>query len=285
MPDAQQQLQQARHLLQAGKKREAGVVIQSVLESDKRNVTAWWMLANLIDDQQKKIKTLERILKLDPTHEGAHALLQRLQAPTVGDNSDADGDLNDLFAKAESELQAQGTRIAEVPAVPAQDAAQPSASLAQQLLASPILFYGGIIGILGLVVLAVSLIFGGAVDDGTPVAASQSYVDALVTRDFDAFRTLTCTASSARVDTIERTMRDALSQLNLDASGLGYRQLERTDDRARVEISGTLGLRVQGTQADSSMRFNDIVRAVDDPLFASEMQLVREGGGWRVCAD
>jgi len=62
-----------------GDKEQALAVIKSVLKDDPDNGLAWWTAAQIFDDEDKVVKALERVLKINPDHEGAKQKLAQLR--------------------------------------------------------------------------------------------------------------------------------------------------------------------------------------------------------------
>jgi TM2 domain-containing membrane protein YozV len=64
-------------------RREALRLVIEVLRMNPNNVEAIWMYVNLVEEQDKKIKGLQKLLRLDPTHQKARALLNKLELPVT----------------------------------------------------------------------------------------------------------------------------------------------------------------------------------------------------------
>jgi len=63
----------------AGDRQVARDLIARAVKADPGLVQGWWALAHLVDDQQKKIFCLRQVLKIDPAHEKARALVNKLE--------------------------------------------------------------------------------------------------------------------------------------------------------------------------------------------------------------
>jgi tetratricopeptide (TPR) repeat protein len=72
-------LREAFALMKQGNKSEALKLVQTVLREDRSNVYGWWLLANLLDDEDKVVKSLEKVLSLNPEHPGARKRLAELR--------------------------------------------------------------------------------------------------------------------------------------------------------------------------------------------------------------
>jgi predicted Zn-dependent protease len=80
MADSKQTLQQALQYIKAGDKPAAIDSIKAVLQADKTNVDAWFVLANAIDDPAQQIKALQNALKIQPDYHRARVMLDNLQS-------------------------------------------------------------------------------------------------------------------------------------------------------------------------------------------------------------
>ncbi|NDJ87065.1 MAG: hypothetical protein GYB66_14395, partial [Chloroflexi bacterium] len=74
-----QLLKQAAGALKSGDRSLATQYIKQHLRANPRDVRGWWAIAQLIEDPQRKIQALERVLAIDPGHEKAQRLLSELQ--------------------------------------------------------------------------------------------------------------------------------------------------------------------------------------------------------------
>lgn len=73
-----QQLDKAFNLVKEGEKRQAIIIIKEILKQEPENVSAWWLMANALSDEDEKINCLERVLVLDPSHQKAQKLMDKL---------------------------------------------------------------------------------------------------------------------------------------------------------------------------------------------------------------
>ncbi|MEO1643697.1 MAG: hypothetical protein AAFR67_00820 [Chloroflexota bacterium] len=76
---AQDQLKRAYALYKNGETNQASMIVRGVLREDPQNANAWWLMSHLVDDQDKVIKSLERVLKINPNHTKAREKLTRLK--------------------------------------------------------------------------------------------------------------------------------------------------------------------------------------------------------------
>ena len=57
-------------MMKEGQKREAAQMVRGILKDDRDNAGAWWLMANLLEDEEKQVRALERVLKVNPDHQG-----------------------------------------------------------------------------------------------------------------------------------------------------------------------------------------------------------------------
>jgi hypothetical protein len=74
------QLRQAYELIRQGQQQEAIIILQSVLQTDRNNPDAWWLLANAESDPRKQETALKEVLRLRPNDQRAQKMLGRVQA-------------------------------------------------------------------------------------------------------------------------------------------------------------------------------------------------------------
>lgn len=72
-------LKQAHAFIKAGDKKSASKLLKQVLQKDKDNAGAWWLLANAVDNPTHQEKALEQVLRLRPGEKKAQQMLTRLQ--------------------------------------------------------------------------------------------------------------------------------------------------------------------------------------------------------------
>lgn len=89
--DVDPRLEEAAEFIESGKLLQAKPLIQQVLNEDKQNVAAWWLLAHVMEDTDNQIKALKRVLKLQPDQEEAQEWLEELQwQRSLQEEDDAD---------------------------------------------------------------------------------------------------------------------------------------------------------------------------------------------------
>lgn len=75
---SQDQLKRAFQLIKQGDKDAAAPIVKDVLREDRNNADAWWLMAIIVDDTDKKIRGAKKVLSLRPDHTGATKMLQQL---------------------------------------------------------------------------------------------------------------------------------------------------------------------------------------------------------------
>jgi hypothetical protein len=73
------QLREAYTLMKQGDKQGAARLVQNVLKEDRSNIQAWWLFSHVLDDEDKIVKSLEKVLALNPEHPGARKRLAQLR--------------------------------------------------------------------------------------------------------------------------------------------------------------------------------------------------------------
>jgi len=76
---AANQLEQAQELINSGDFPAAKKIIVEILNRDPENVSAWGILANLVEDRSKKVDCYRQVLRLDPGNQLAATQLAELE--------------------------------------------------------------------------------------------------------------------------------------------------------------------------------------------------------------
>jgi peroxiredoxin len=79
-------LQKAEQLLREGKKQQAAPLLEEFLRGNINSARGWWALSFAVSDVEEQIECVERVLKLNPTHTGAQARLEKLKSATPSSN-------------------------------------------------------------------------------------------------------------------------------------------------------------------------------------------------------
>ncbi|HEY9760227.1 MAG TPA: tetratricopeptide repeat protein [Oculatellaceae cyanobacterium] len=78
-----EKLQEAVSLYKKGDKAQASKLLAEIVRQEPNNSVAWYGLALCLDDPDKKIYCVKKVLSLDPTHTKAQQLLGKLQPAQI----------------------------------------------------------------------------------------------------------------------------------------------------------------------------------------------------------
>ncbi len=100
---SEEKLKQAVLLYKQGNKSQAATLLGEIVRQDPNNSNAWYGLALSLDEPDKKIFCLKKVIALEPSHQKARQLLEKLQAeqkpsPTV--QTKAEGNSQPLNQKS-----------------------------------------------------------------------------------------------------------------------------------------------------------------------------------------
>ncbi len=285
MADQQQQLKQAYQLLKQGQRERARSMVEVVLRQDKSNADAWWLLANALDRDDLKIKSLERVLSLKPGHARAQQMLDELQA--------TDDDTDDFFDSQPATVdnrdpynKQKNDEIKLKKALPDVDdgSATEMSNVVFYSSVGVILLVGGMI----LTALVLPLLSGGG---NSPEATVQAVIEAVRNLDIQRLEELTCEADRSEFDSDfsgfgmqGMTLDDMLAEedIALDLSDLGSEVVSVDGDRASVRLSGSVGISSQGFSMTFDM--DELLAMSDANIDDTLIPLVREDGEWRICS-
>ena len=85
MMDIKATLNQAIFAAKAGRKAEARLLLERVLDADERNEHAWLWLSGVVENDEERIICLENVLTIDPHNQAARKGLVALGADPVAD--------------------------------------------------------------------------------------------------------------------------------------------------------------------------------------------------------
>lgn len=271
-----EQLRQAYALMQAGQKKQAGDIVQTVLEQDRKNVNAWWLLANLLEDEQRVRTCLQQILKLDPKHKGANQMLVRL------DDSDDDDSIGDLFAQAETDLRRDPAKSMDA-VILEEDLRRNNAedSKIVNYLIGSIVFMAVVITFSTFILPRTAI----GIPNGNPAQQTQAFFAALARQDFRVIERITCEANRDVIIEVERILTETsgLADQTLNMSGLGMREIESTDTTAIVRVSGTF--RITNPLGEIDLNYENLNNFFRGIELTSEIPLIYENGRWRICTE
>lgn len=214
------QLREAFTLMKQGDKAGAGRLIQSVLKEDRSNINAWWLFANVLEDEEKVVKALERVLNLNPEHLGARKKLAALRPEYAHLNPTSE------TLKAPQKPKAKQSYLKD--------------NLA------------GLILLIGTAVVACfALIWGfmymqaqlNPLDkfEHSPQDVAEAYYTAMYKEDIEALYAITCPARHEYIDELV-TQFEGLNpaDVTVNLSSTDFEIYNQSGDKAYVQIYGTM---------------------------------------------
>ena len=266
-------LQSAYQLMEQGQKKEAAALVREVLAQDKNNANAWWLMALLLEDEDKKVRAIERVLSINPEHKAARAKINELRSERqTGQNMMATQEMINLdWSKLKDDPHPDKRKPKE-----AVDKDQKVATYAMMML-------GGFI-------LLVIVIAGGLFvmdylnqPDKSPDEVVYSYLEAVGRLDFDQVASLTCEQHRGGVETAGRQFRSMLNgasveDVTLDFSGLTASVVDKTETTATVAVGGAFVMSVPGF--DMTFDMDELSGMLGDD---ANVSLVLENNEWRIC--
>ncbi len=277
MADANQQLRQAFTLMKQGNRREAIAIVQSVLKQDRNNASAWWLLANLLDDEDRKRKALDRVLALEPTHKGANEMMDKLApkvSPFIGmDEAEEEIDLSTPEGRMRPEKLVKSRYIEE------------EKKETQVPLSIRIGF-----GLLTIFVLALVVIFGvlPALQGPPPDEVVREYLQVFTEQDYERLREMTCEKDLNQIDMVEQSfgqMEAAVPQgqeLSFEFVNLTVEILEENPEDAYLRMTGSLRMTL-GDREPLDLPMSQVISSPGLTVEGANAYVIREGGAWKIC--
>lgn len=257
MVDSSIKLKQAFQYHKIGQSDRAIGIIQSVLKEDRENAAAWWLMANVLEDEDRVIKSLERVLVIDPNHAKAKRMMARL----TGDDA----------------LEAEKAKAKIAP---------PS----KNKKAMSVLM--GIAGVLflGLIALIPILALTGY-GAPPPEAVVRDYVNAAFTGDFHRINELSCEGRRMPAEQLDSMLESFQTQLDIDletifqqidvdTSEMAFTLQQADETSATVLVEGSPRVVADG----QSMSVNEVLGMTGaGSVFGNGFVLTKEGHNWFVC--
>jgi hypothetical protein len=267
---ANRELQNAYKLMEQGQKKEAAALVREVLQTDKNNPDAWWLMAMLLEDEDKKVRALERVLSIKPDHQAARAKLVQLRpVRETGQNVMATQEMMNLdWSKLKDDPHPEKRKEKET--------ATDDHKVATVAMAALGLFVVVIIASVAIY----AIINSGILTGGSPEDAAIDFMVAALSLNYEALPELVCEQHRADIDDFEDSLGlfTALAEdaeITVDASGLTAQLIERNGNSATVQINGSVTLNADGTSFP--LDFSTV------PEAERRSVMVLEGGKWRVC--
>jgi hypothetical protein len=279
------QLRDAFALMKQGNKREALQLVQEVLRQDRSNVYAWWLLSHLIDDEEKIVKSLEKVLSLNPEHPGARKrlaelrpeyshLMQSASAEKVK-NTDPNGDPSAQYwsrLNSQRPVQRKGTSTRDKMLVWIG-----LGSIVFLVLAAFVLFSG------------IGTFFAEAIPeendilarmDNYPESVAQAYFEALFREDVEALTEITCSDFKPRLDELLEDFEDLRPDLvSVDFTATRFEIEDLRTKAASVMISGSTTINRGGSSY--TIRWEDMAADEGYDFYAVDLREINET--WLIC--
>jgi tetratricopeptide (TPR) repeat protein len=273
MSNAKPLLKQAITLAKEGKRQEAGRVVRAVLKQDPNNIDAWWMMANLLEDRDKALKCVEKVLEINPNHRPARKKLQELRPERGSADMRTTQEImaSDAFGVDEP-IDLDWSKLRDDPA----NAPEPKRSQEQDLR----IVTFSLLGIAGLIAFAVLLAFWLYLTENPnppPDVVAERITTAVIQRDADRLSENVCdeyredyiaqiNAFESEIETVlqDEGLNIPLSSIDFDTSGLEYRVTELGFRQATVETTGELVISINNFSVPVNLSDLDDVSTTTD---------------------
>lgn len=277
---AQEQLKKAVALMKQGEKKEAAQVVQSVLREDRNNVQAWWVMANVLDDAEKKRKAVEKVLSLDANHKGARKFMASLPDNAVADFPPPPQPVN---PKQEAESDMDWSKLDQ------KDAKAKTSDESSDDKAIKMATYLIVLFVLILIAGGIFFVAVPAYQDSqksTAITASMNnFMTAMVAGDFETAETYVCEQyhmDQGRENNFARGLRPIYADLQVDFSEL---EIEVNDIESTTATANLLGeVTFVPAEGEAQTITIDSLMGVDG--FAYErtaFRFILENEQWRIC--
>jgi hypothetical protein len=267
---ANRQLQSAYQLMEQGQKKEAAALVREVLQKDKDDPNAWWLMSMLLEDEDKKVRALERVLSIKPDHQAARAKLVQLRpVRETGQNVMATQEMMSLdWSKLKDDPHPDKQKEKAAPTDDHKIATYGMAAL-------------GIFLVVIIAIVAVyALINSGILTGGKPEDVAVAFMEAAFTLDYDALPELICEQYRAEATNLTDSLGGLAAiagdtEITLDTSNFQAQVVEQTANTAIVQLNGVLVMNADSVSIPFD--FNSF------PEEDRRSPLVLEGGKWRIC--
>jgi hypothetical protein len=274
-----QQLREAFALMKEGKKQEAVQVVREILKADGKNDRAWWMMVQLLDDEEKKLKAAERVLQLNPSHAGALKMLKPEQAAEVGEKKKKRGDYDwSKLEKAERE--------------------RANTSSSGDMVAGAAIWFGRrfLIRVAGIILFLIGTPIFLFIRDNLPVgeitgAPPEEVVIAQLTAafngDIETMRYLTCDSLEDEWESEYRGLQSqaedaGIDGFQFDVSNMQTSVIEQSARRAVVELTGEIAVTAAGERVTIDIK--ELLVTGGGSEDDNKMSLIVQDSHWVVCS-
>ena len=291
-----EQLTEAFQLMKSGDKEQALVIVKRILREDTRNVNAWWMMSHLLDDEDKVVKSLEKILSIDPNHQIARKKLAKLRPEysnlVADDTFEAKSLKKDLVSREEISDDSYWHKLSKPP----KHKGGKWERWIKEGFEARVKFLGvmAIIILIAGVIFVIGSLFTGFpevsmpnlepsvdINGNTPQDAIRTFLHADLIQDADALYMITCPELFADVQSIINDFDDYYPAANVDFSETIF-EIEHYDyrnERAYVTINGIT--HYSGGGVTATFNWRDAARSEGYDFYGEFVHKI--DGRWLVC--
>lgn len=273
MPE--QQLREAFELMKQGEKNQAMMIVRGILRENRQNVDAWWLMANLLEDEDKILKCLNQILELNPEHRGARKKLESLR-PDLAEN------LAPLDDEKMKKNQYDWSKLVarEVPT-------QQNTGRSFILRMVSIVVVITIFTVGPLLFSAIKDNIPVNVEGPSPVEVAQTQLTAAFNGDLDTALSLTCDSLKDEWRKMSNQLQSqaasvGLSKFEFDFSKTVFEVTEQKPQRTIIHLSGEVIIRAGGQE--NSFTYDDLMKMGDAPNADPNVILIVSNNHWVVCS-
>ncbi len=276
-----EQLMKAFQLMKEGEKGQAGVIVKGVLREDPKNLNAWWLMSNLLEDEDKQVKALERVLAIDPNHKVARQRLSQLRPEysNLAPEKSAPAKKTDAAHDA-----AYWSKLNNAPQAPKSNA---SSAIMQ--------FVFSRMG-LRLIIFVVVVLFGSVsafitniesenalpdINGNTPQDAIETFLRATIVEDRAALYDITCPEIRAYADSIVADFIGGTYTVDFSNTIFELEHHDYRNDRAYVTLNGSAV--ITGDGLSTTVDWREAAAADGYDFFGEFAQKVN--GRWLVCEE
>lgn len=282
----QKQLRQAFALMKQGDKRQATQIVQDVIKQDRNNVPAWWLMANILDDETRKRKALDKVLSLDANHAGAKKMLASLDGtPLPASVKKTPPPGSSLDGRSTIEIEFDWTRLEEREARKVKPKSESSDHHAIRIASIAMTAV-----VIVIIIASIFLIVIPSIRNSQSASQIEdtmtSFLEAIVTGEIANAETFVCEQNyrnRGRADSFTSGVNIIYRQHHPNFSNMKIKVSDFTDDSAVAELSGNV--RMIPTQGQAmTVPIADIMGAEAFNYGTTSFEFILENEQWRICA-
>lgn len=250
---AEEQLRKAFTLMKQGEKKQASQIVQAVLKQDRDNLTAWWLMANLLDNPERQKKALDRVLAINPLHKGAVKMMAALErGETAGYETKA------VREKAKPEQEVLTTQEIEfdwskLEAIDAKGKETPKMDENRAAKIGGYLMVG-----FAVIIVLVVVIFTGipAIQDAMrtqPDEVVLNFYQSFLGGNFDEARVYVCSDKLETYDSLVDGASNVFGEARWDFSGVAAEIIEKNSETSTVQLSGEISITINDSTETFTM--------------------------------